>query len=102
MNPKDVKITVTIKFGVAHGGEYTIESNGTKAAELAVVRHALAQQRGQPKDNRPPNMESEYYTVTIVYCFDDTFELTHDCGNDGLMTGILVKVLEDAGQWPTN
>ena len=87
-------VIVTIKYGVAHGGEYAMESNATTEGRMAILENALCSQFGKGADDRPANRELEWYTVRIGYSMDDTFVITHDCGNDGLMTGILADVYD--------
>lgn len=91
-------IVVVIKFGIAHGGEYMLESNATKAGRMTILENALRSQIGKGADDRPANQEPEWYTIRIGYNMDDTFVITHDCGNHGLMTGILADVLVKEGK----
>jgi len=74
--------------------EFTFESNMKPEHRAEVLADFLRAQIGGGKDNAPPIERQEYHVRLTLDLTDDTFRVTHDCGNLGLRDGLLLHAME--------
>jgi hypothetical protein len=58
-----------------------------------ILEAFLHTQIGAGEDHRPPRTKSVYRIKLMLDLTDDSFRVEHDCGNSGLMCGILMQSL---------
>jgi len=72
-----------------------IESNIKAERQGEVVTDFIHSQVGAGKDETPAEKRGIYTIRLELELADDTFYVSHDCGNKGLRDGILMRVLRD-------
>ena len=83
-----------ITYPIAAGAACSIYSNIKTEHRQEVLSDFLVSQIGRGADHRQPN-EREVYKIAIrLDLTTDTFTVRHDCGNNGLLTGIVMSVLQ--------
>jgi hypothetical protein len=91
MTPVIIDITYDLNADKATFGPNT---NAKTEAIPEIITAYLRDQMGQGEDLSPPNHQSLYHIKLGLDLTDDSFRVEHDCGNEGLSTGILLLVLK--------
>lgn len=74
---------------------FEIKGNIKPERHKDVLAEFIHSQIGSGADNSPAE-EKDNYTIRIrLDLSDDSFFVSHDCGNKGLRDGILMRVLRD-------
>ena len=73
--------------------ECSFESDIKPERQAEVLGDFLRMQVGKGEDKTPPVELKEYRIRLTLDLADDTFRVTHDCGNLGLRDGILLHAL---------
>lgn len=71
---------------------FTISGNVKEERRKDVLDEFLRTQLGAGRDDSPPNRKEEFCICITCDLSSDTFRVKHDCGNDGLMTGLVMEV----------
>lgn len=86
----DLFINITYPVGKPH--EYKIESNVKDELIPDLLSDFIRGQSGKGKDEKEA-IEREVYNLRLTVDLSfDIFNLTHDCGNEGLALGIIMDV----------
>lgn len=72
---------------------YSFKSNIKPECQAEVLGDFLRIQIGNGKDETPPVESTEYHIRLALDLADDTFSVTHDCGNLALRDGIMLNAL---------
>lgn len=86
-----MKLFVTFEYPMT--GAFKIDTNMKASYVPDIIEAYLQDVMGAGKDANPAN-EWEVYEITLeIDLTDDTITVTHNCGNLGLVTGILMNIL---------
>jgi hypothetical protein len=88
-------LVLRICYRLPEGEPSTFGVSGNVKEELrrSVLEDFLRTQVGAGEDRRPAEDREEYNIRIEVDLSDDTFSVWHDCGNKGLMAGIVMDVV---------
>lgn len=90
MNP-DITIELTFTLSTE---QVTIRTNAKHEVVEELLGDYLQSIIGAGKDSTPPETR-DVYTITIgVELSDDSWGTKHDCGNQGLRDGIILKIYQ--------
>jgi len=84
-------IRIAIKYYVVDNN-FEVETNTTHPSDLVI--EYIRSQIGAGEDTSPANRKSKYEIVIYLDLSDDSFKVVHDCGNEGLMLGILMEYIK--------
>lgn len=83
-------------------GRFSVDTNIKDERAPEIIGEFLRSQLGEGADKRPPTDERVVHIRLDVDLSDDSFRVTHDCGNLSLRDGILLDVMKRYGaQEPT-
>lgn len=87
---------VTFAFTVSKRDSYeVVKTNMNPSGIYELVETYLHGIVGAGKDTRDPD-HRDVYTITLtIDLTDDTIKVKHDCGNLGLVAGILMTIFKD-------
>ena len=88
------KLFVTFEFPIDNPGAFKIVGTNMKASCVpGLIENYIQDITGAGEDDTPAN-KWEVYEITLeIDLTDDTITVTHNCGNLGLVAGILMDIL---------
>jgi len=89
-----VDLFLNIRYDVAKD-TFEIESNIKPELRGDVLADFIHSQVGSGPDPSPSETHDQYIIKLGLALVDDTFYVSHNCGNKGLRDGILMRVLRD-------
>lgn len=87
-----MKLCLAITYNI-ETDSFTFESDLKPERRAEVLEEFLRMQMGKGEDKTPPAELKEYHIRLTLDLTDDTFHVTHDCGNLGLRDGLLLHAL---------
>lgn len=88
------KLFIQVKYPIDNPANFEIDSDIKKEKRVDILSEFIRTQLGQGADASDAE-EHDVYTIRLVLDLrDDTFTCQHNCGNMGLVTGILMDVLK--------
>ena len=89
-------VTVDLSYEIKTGTvTYKETTTARKEAIGEILEAFVIGEIGQGVDESPATEQDVYNIRLDLDLTDDSFRVTHDCGNKGLRTGILIAVLKD-------
>lgn len=88
-----LEIHYKLPFDRDQAESFQISGNVKPERQRDLLEEFLRSQMGAGSDNAPPNRKEEYCICITCDLSTDTFKVRHDCGNAGLMTGLVMEVL---------
>ena len=83
-----IKIVYNLK-----GNSFKVDTDIKKEKIKDILLDFISTQIGKGEDTSAPNKQDEYTISIGLNLNGDKFYCKHDCGNEGLMTGIVMNYL---------
>jgi len=92
------KLFVTLAYTVDTGRWEITSTNMTTAGYITLIENYLRDITGAGTDESVANWELETYEITLAIDLShDDITVKSDCGNLGLVAGILMTILKELG-----
>lgn len=91
-NDTSCDLFIQMDFPVNDPENYTLHSNIKQEHIAEVLATWIQAQGGQEPDESEPEERELYRVVIYLDTTDDTFSVEHNCGNMGLVTGIVMEI----------
>lgn len=85
-------LTIKVDYNFAEE-TYEIKTDFKRHLVAQMINEYLQTQVGRGKDESPPNKQDHYEIIIQLHLSDDSWRSKHDCGNEGLMVGLLMTVM---------
>jgi hypothetical protein len=87
-------VVLDIRYNIKTGEfSYTEKTTVKPECRSDILENFLRSQMGAGQDLTDPEVRDEYAIKIVLDLSDDSFYVTHDCGNKGLRDGILMDVM---------
>jgi hypothetical protein len=92
-------IFVHLKYNINRNEFVEINTNTRDSSEI-VSEFLRATQLGAGSDNQRAAVRPTYYISIFLNLTNDSFKYQHDCGNEALMSDILLEFLNQKANQP--
>lgn len=92
-------IFVHMKYNMNRNEFVEVNTNAKEPAEI-ITEFLRATQLGVGEDRQKAAVRPSYYISIFLNLTNDSFKYQHDCGNEALMSGILLEFLNQKANQP--
>ena len=95
-----MNVTIEIEYDIVNDSfKWGPKTNVKKNAMSEVLEGYIRTQIGAGEDKSEPEKKDVYHIELNLDLSDDSFRVSHDCGNEGLLLGIMCKALNKSMEY---